>query len=94
MTLTVELKLWISLVSSKFVNIDTSVKYGKHILSLYKVMNRAGANRESLLPYAQAPMKKKSTENATLMSARHYESENARRDASAQASPRLPHARG
>lgn len=57
-------------------------------------MNRAGANWESLLPYAQAPMKKKSTENATLMSARHYESENARRDASAQASPRLPHARG
>lgn len=52
-------------------------------------MNRAGANRESLLPYAQAPMKKKSTENAAPMSARHYESENARRDASAQASPRL-----
>lgn len=50
-------------------------------------MNRAGANRESLLPYAQAPMKKKSTENAAPMSARHYESENARRDASAQASP-------
>lgn len=47
-------------------------------------MNRAGANRESLLPYAQAPMKKKSTENAAPMSARHYESENARRDASAQ----------
>lgn len=43
-------------------------------------MNRAGANRESLLPYAQAPMKKKSTENAVPMSARHYESENARRD--------------
>lgn len=62
--------------------------------SLYKVMNRAGANRESLLPYAQAPMKKKSTGNAEPMSARHYESENVRRDANAQASPRLPHARG
>lgn len=69
-----------------------SIQYG--MCSLYKVMNRAGANRESLLPYAQAPMKKKSTENAAPMSARHYESENARRDASAQASPRLPHARG
>ena len=75
----------------------TSLPYNNirhEMYSLYKVMNRAGANRESLLPYAQAPMKKKSTENATLMSARHYESENARRDASAQASPRLPHARG
>lgn len=69
-----------------------SIQHG--MCSLYKVMNRAGANRESLLPYAQAPMKKKSTENAAPMSARHYESENARRDASAQASPRLPHARG
>ena len=39
-------------------------------------------------------MKKKSTENAVPMSVRHYESENARRDVSAQASPRLPHARG
>lgn len=68
----------------------TSLPYNNirhEMYSLYKVMNRAGANRESLLPYAQAPMKKKSTENATLMSARHYESENARRDASAQASP-------
>lgn len=67
----------------------TSLPYNNirhEMYSLYKVMNRAGANRESLLPYAQAPMKKKSTENATLMSARHYESENARRDASAQAS--------
>ncbi len=69
-----------------------SIRYGMY--SLYKVMNRAGANRESLFPYAQAPMKIKSTENAAPMSARHYESENARRDASAQASPRLPHARG
>lgn len=66
-----------------------NIRHGMY--SLYKVMNRAGANRESLLPYAQAPMKKKSTENAAPMSARHYESENARRDASAQASPRLPH---
>ena len=62
-----------------------NIRHGMY--SLYKVMNRAGANRESLLPYAQAPMKKKSTENAAPMSARHYESENARRDASAQASP-------
>lgn len=69
-----------------------NIRHGMY--SLYKVMNRAGANRESLLPYAQAPMKKKSTENAAPMSARHYESENARRDASAQTSPRLPHARG
>lgn len=75
----------------------TSLPYNNirhEMYSLYKVMNRAGANRESLLPYAQAPMKKKSTGNAEPMSARHYESENARRDASAQASPRLPHARG
>lgn len=57
-----------------------NIRHGMY--SLYKVMNRAGANRESLLPYAQAPMKKKSTENAAPMSARHYESENARRDAS------------
>lgn len=64
-----------------------NIRHGMY--SLYKVMNRAGANRESLLPYAQAPMKKKSTENAAPMSARHYESENARRDASAQTSPRL-----
>lgn len=64
-----------------------NIRHGMY--SLYKVMNRAGANRESLLPYAQAPMKKKSTENAAPMSARHYESENARRDASAQASPRF-----
>lgn len=71
-----------------------SIRYGMYSLYKYKVMNRAGANRESLFPYAQAPMKKKSTENAAPMSARHYESENARRDASAQASPRLPHARG
>ncbi len=69
-----------------------NIRHGMY--SLYKVMNRAGANRESLLPYAQAPMKKKSTENAAPMSVRHYESENAKRDASAQASPRLPHARG
>lgn len=58
-----------------------NIRHGMY--SLYKVMNRAGTNRESLLPYAQAPMKKKSTENAAPMSARHYESENARRDASA-----------
>lgn len=51
-----------------------NIRHGMY--SLYKVMNRAGANRESLLPYAQAPMKKKSTENAAPMSARHYESEN------------------
>lgn len=72
----------------------TSLPYNNirhEMYSLYKVMNRAGANRESLLPYAQAPMKKKSTENATLMSARHYESENARRDASAQASHPVYH---
>lgn len=69
-----------------------NIRHGMY--SLYKVMNRAGANRESLLPYAQAPMKKKSTGNAEPMSARHYESENVRRDANAQASPRLPHARG
>lgn len=62
-----------------------NIRHGMY--SLYKVMNRAGANRESLLPYAQAPMKKKSTKNAAPMSARHYENENARRDASAQASP-------
>lgn len=76
---------------------DTSHPYNntRHgMYSLYKVVNRAGANRESLLPYAQAPKKKKSTENAAPMSARHYESENARKDANAQASPRLPHARG
>ena len=52
-----------------------NIRHGMY--SLYKVMNRAGTNRESLLPYA-----------------RHYERENARRDASAQTSPRLPHARG
>lgn len=43
-----------------------NIRHGMY--SLYKVMNRAGANRESLLPYAQAPMKKKSTENAAPMS--------------------------
>lgn len=69
-----------------------SIRHGMH--SLYKVMNRAGANRGPLPPYAQAPMKKKSTRNAEPMSARHYESENARKDANVQASPRLPHARG
>lgn len=53
-----------------------NIRHGMY--SLYKVMNRAGANRESLLPYAQAPMKKKSTKNAAPMSARHYENENAR----------------
>ena len=58
-----------------------NIRHGMY--SLYKVMNRAGSNRESLLPYAPAPMKKKSTEYAAPMSARHYESENARRDASA-----------
>lgn len=45
-----------------------NIQHGMY--SLYKVMNRADANRESLLPYAQAPMKKKSTENAAPMSAR------------------------
>lgn len=54
-----------------------NIRHGMY--SLYKVMNRAGANRESLLPYAQAPMKKKSTKNAAPMSARHYENENARK---------------
>lgn len=48
-----------------------NIRHGMY--SLYKVMNRAGTNRESLLPYAQAPMKKKSTENAAPMFARHYE---------------------
>lgn len=62
--------------------------------SLYKVMNRASANQESLLPYAQAPVKRKSTENEGPMPVRYYESENARRDANVQVSPRLPHARG
>lgn len=37
-----------------------NIRHGMY--SLYKVMSRAGANRVSLLPYAQAPMKKKSTE--------------------------------
>ena len=39
-----------------------NIRYGMY--SLYKVMNRASANRESLLPYAQAPM---NLNSATLL---------------------------